>query len=136
MTTRSGSTHCLLKGIEKMVLAMKRTTFISGLLLILSGLALTYELSAQTKDQRTRYFCGVGRVVSIDEDKSGVTISHHSIEGYMPAMTMHFKAADTEVLGDVVAGDTVRFTLKDTPELTRLIYIEKIAPEPRRKRKR
>lgn len=119
-----------------MVLAMKRTTLITGMLLILNGLAFTYELSAQTKDQRTRYFCGIGRVVSIDEDKSGVTISHHAIEGYMPAMTMHFKAADTEVLGDIVAGDTVRFTLKDTPELTRLIYIETITREPRQKRKR
>lgn len=114
---------------------MKRTILI-GAVLIIGALALTQELTAQTKDQRTRYFCGIGRVVSIDEDKSGVTISHHAIEGYMPAMTMHFKTADTEVLGDVAAGDTVRFTLKDTSELTRLIYIEKIAPEPGRKRKR
>src|SRR5713226_9477498 len=97
---------------------------------------VSQELSAQTKDQRTRYFCGTGRVVSIDQDKSGVTISLHAIGGYMPAMTMHFKTADIEVLGDVAAGDTVRFTLKDTPELTRLIYIEKIAPEPRRRKKR
>ncbi len=115
---------------------MKRTTFLATVVLIIAALALTQELTAQTKQQRTRYFCGIGRVVSIDEDKSGVTISHHAIEGYMPAMTMHFKTADMEALGDVAAGDTVRFTLKDTPELTRLVYIEKIAPEPGPKRKR
>ena len=114
---------------------MKRRMFV-GAVLVIAALALTQEAAAQSKEQRTRYFCGIGRVVSIDEDKSGVTISHHAIEGYMPAMTMHFKTADTEVLGDVVAGDMVRFTLKDTPELTRLVYIEKIAPEPGRKRKR
>ncbi len=76
----------------------------------------------------------LGQVVSIDEDKSGVKISHHAIEGYMPEMTMHFKTKGADVLGDVNVGDTVRFTLKDSAELTRLIYIEKIAPErPRRK---
>ncbi len=115
---------------------MKRTTLIAALVLIVAVLAMTQELSAQTKNQRTRYFCGIGKVVSIDEDKSGIKINHHAIEGYMPAMTMHFKTDDADVIGDVKPGDTVRFTLKDTPELTRLIYIEKIAPEPRRKGKR
>ena len=33
-------------------------------------------------------------MVLIDKDKSGVTIAHQTIQGYMPAMTMHFKAAD------------------------------------------
>lgn len=113
---------------------MKRTTFLAAVALLIAALPLTQELMAQTKQQRTRYFCGIGRVVSIDEDRSGVKISHHAIEGYMSAMTMHFKTEDVNVIGDVKAGDTVRFTLKDTPELTRLIYIEKIAPEhPRQK---
>ncbi len=114
---------------------MKRITFV-GAVLVIAALALTQELTAQTKQQRTRYFCGIGQVISIDEDKSGVKISHRAIEGYMPAMTMHFKTEDADVIGDVKPGDTVRFTLKDTPELTRLIYIEKIAPEPGRKKKR
>jgi protein SCO1/2 len=104
-------------------------------LLVVAALSLTQELKSQTSEQPTRYFCGVGRVVSIDEDRSGVTIKHQTIEGYMPAMTMHFKAEDPEVMGDVAAGETVRFTLKDTPELTRLIYIEKIAPARSRRKK-
>src|SRR5262245_50546986 len=113
---------------------MKRTIFVSAIALMITVAAIAHELNPQTKDQRIRYFCGIGRVVSIDEDKSGVRISHRAIEGYMPAMTMHFKTEDATVIDDVKAGDTVRFTLKDTPELTRLIYIEKIALEaPRAK---
>jgi Cu/Ag efflux protein CusF len=54
----------------------------------------------------------------------------------MPAMTMHFKAADAEVLSGIGAEDQVRFTLKDTPELTRLIYIEKVASGVRQKKRR
>lgn len=106
------------------------------MLVIIALLPLTHHLSAQTRAHRTRYFCGIGTVVSIDEDKSGVKISHHAIEGYMPAMTMHFKTEDTNVIGEVKEGDTVRFTLTDTPDLTRLIYLEKIARErPRQKRR-
>jgi Cu/Ag efflux protein CusF len=122
--------------MREVMRAMKRTTFLAVVVLIIAALALTQELTAQTKEQRTRYFCAIGSVVSVDEDRSGVTISHHAIEGYMPAMTMHFKAVDMEVIGGVAAGDTVQFTLKDTPELTRLVYIEKVAREPLRKRKR
>ena len=94
------------------------------------------ELTSQTREQPTRYFRGNGSVVSIDEDKSGVTINHQTIKGYMPAMTMHFKTETPEVIGDVAAGDKVRFTLKDTPELTRLIFIEKIVPASTRSKKR
>ena len=115
---------------------MKRATFLATMVLLVAAVALTQETSAQTKNQRTRYFCGIGRVVSIDEDKSGVKISHHAIEGYMPAMSMHFKTEDAEVLAGVKVGDTVRFTLKDTPEQTRLIYIETIQPQHLRQRRR
>lgn len=114
---------------------MKRTILIAIIGILVHVLVLTHHLSAQTRVQPTRYFCGVGKVVSIDEDKSGVKISHREIDGYMPAMTMHFKAEDTDVVRDVSEGDTVRFTLKDTPELTRLVYIEKIAPERGRQKK-
>lgn len=104
--------------------------------LAIAMVMLNQELKAHGNQQRTRYFCGTGRVISIDEDKSGVTIAHQTIEGYMPAMTMHFKAADPEVLSDISAGDKVRFTLRDTSELTRLVYIERVAPKPRQRRER
>lgn len=104
--------------------------------LLIAMVMLNQELRAQANQQRTRYFCSTGQVISIDEDKSGVTIAHQTIEGYMPAMTMHFKAADPEVLSNTNAGDRVRFTLRDTPELTRLVYIERTAAKLRQSRKR
>ena len=122
--------------MKENVITMRRTTIIASMFVIVAVLALTHHLGAQTTTPRTKYFCGLGKVISVDEDKSGVKISHHAIEGYMPAMTMHFKTENGDVIGDVKAGDTVRFTLKDTPELTRLIYIEKIAPERQRQKRR
>jgi Cu/Ag efflux protein CusF len=84
---------------------MKKTVLVI-VALVVAMLLVNQELSAQA-NQRTRYFCGRGQVVSIDGDKSGITIAHQAIEGYMSAMTMHFKAADLEVLGYVGAGDRV-----------------------------
>jgi Cu/Ag efflux protein CusF len=114
---------------------MRRIFYILNALLVVAAFSMTQQLRSQTREQSTRYFCGIGRVVSIDGGKSGVTINHQTIKRYMPAMTMHFKAEDPEVMDHVVAGDTVRFTLKDTPELTRLIYIEKIVPTRSRQKK-
>ena len=114
---------------------MRRILFILTVLLIVATSSIGQGSSSQTKEQPARYFYGVGRVVSIDEDKSGVTIKHQTIEGYMPAMTMHFKAENPEVIGDVAAGERVRFTLKDTPELTRLVHIQRIVPAKSQRKK-
>ena len=113
---------------------VKQTILTLAMLIAVGGLA-PQELSAQTRTQPTRYFCGIGEIISIDADKSGLKLRHHAIDGYMSSMTMHFKIEGTDVLNEVKVGDNVRFTLKDTPELTRVIYIEKIAAEPRRKKK-
>ncbi|HEU0253646.1 MAG TPA: copper-binding protein [Pyrinomonadaceae bacterium] len=113
---------------------MRRILLILTALLIVATSSTGQELRSETKEQPARYFRGVGRVVSIDEDKSGVTINHQTIEGYMPAMTMHFKAENPKVIGDVAAGERVRFTLKDTPELTRLVHIQRIVPARSRRK--
>ena len=38
-----------------------------------------------------------GKVVSVDKDKSQVTISHEAVQGYMPAMTMPFTVNETDL---------------------------------------
>jgi Cu/Ag efflux protein CusF len=91
----------------------------------------TIHVVAQTSDrqssiERARYFCGRGEIVSLDEDRLSAIIKHERIEGFMEAMTMRFKAEDGDVLKHVSPGERVRFTLKDTPTVTRLVYIEKI----------
>ncbi len=104
------------------------------MVLLLSGAMLTIitiQGAAQTeKDQSLKeplkYYCGKGEVVSLDEDRMAAAIKHERIEGFMEAMTMRFKAEDSHVLKDISPGDRVRFTLKDTPSRTRLVYIERI----------
>jgi Cu/Ag efflux protein CusF len=90
----------------------------------------------QASTELPKYFCGKGEVISVDDDLSGVTIKHERIEGFMEAMTMHFKTESAEIARGIKPGDFVRFTLKDTSEKTRLVYIEKIEPPKRDKHKR
>jgi Cu/Ag efflux protein CusF len=89
----------------------------------------------QSSSERPKYFCGKGVVVSVDEDKSAVTIKHQRIEGFIKAMTMRFKTEDAQVSHKIKPGDFVRFVLKDTSERTRLVYVEKIEPPNRGKPK-
>ena len=53
-----------------------------------------------------------GTVVSVDKDKSKVTLDHKDIPGFMKAMTMPFNVADPNLLTDLKAGDEVRGRLK------------------------
>jgi Cu/Ag efflux protein CusF len=112
---------------------MPFSTFATVLLIVVGSSGIPRS-TAQSSTETPKYFCGKGEVVSVDEDQSGVTLKHQRIEGFMEAMTMHFKTEDAEVAKGIKAGDFVRFTLKDTSERTRLIYIEKIEPPKRRKR--
>lgn len=99
---------------------------LAAILLVVGGAEALAQPPGQSPTDRPRYFCGRGEVISVDEDKGGVTIKHQRIEGFMEAMTMHFKTEDAEVAQGIKPGDSVRFTLKDTSEKTRLIYVEKI----------
>lgn len=114
----------------------RRTILVSTISAFVAAGCFLSSASAQSAHQY-RYYCGKGVIVSIDEDRSGVTLKHQRIDGFMEAMTMHFKTEEPSVLDDVKAGDAVRFTLKDSSERTRLIYIEKLPAAPgHRSRKR
>jgi Cu/Ag efflux protein CusF len=108
---------------------------LATILLVIGGAQALAQPLGQSSTDRPRYFCGKGEVVSVDEDKGGVTIKHQRIEGFMEAMTMHFKTEEAEVAQGIRPGDSVRFTLKDTSEKTRLIHVEKIEPQNRNRRK-
>ncbi len=54
-----------------------------------------------------------------------LVITHGEIPGYMPAMTMGFRAASPKVIESVRVGDTVRFTLKGAPPNVLVTAIEK-----------
>jgi protein SCO1/2 len=52
-----------------------------------------------------------GKVVSVDRDKSQVTISHEDVKGYMPAMTMPFYVPSETDMQILAAHDQVTATL-------------------------
>lgn len=119
----------------------RRIKFFAVPALLCIGLLLHSPARSQSNGplpERPKYFCAHGKIISVDEGMAGAVIKHSEIEGFMGAMTMHFKAEDAEVLKGIKAGDTVRFSLKDTPNETLLVYVEKVAPPPtvRRKGKR
>ncbi len=117
-------------------IAQRRDAFstLATILLVIGGAQALAHPLGQSSTDRPRYFCGKGEVISVDEDKGGVTIKHQRIEGFMEAMTMHFKTEEAEVAKGIKPGDSVRFTLKDTSEKTRLIHVEKIEPPNHNKR--
>jgi Cu/Ag efflux protein CusF len=57
-----------------------------------------------------------------------LVITHGEIPGYMPPMTMGFRAASPKILESVKPGDAVRFTLRGTPPNLAVTAIEKTAP--------
>lgn len=54
-----------------------------------------------------------------------LVITHGEIPGYMPPMTMGFRAASPKVIEPVRIGDAVRFTLRGAPPNVLVTAIEK-----------
>jgi len=78
------------------------------------------EQTAVEREWRVR-----GVVRAILPDVGVVVISHEDIPGYMPAMTMGFRAAAPEIYQGVGVGDGVRFTLRGAPPNVTLTAIER-----------
>ena len=80
--------------------------------------------SAQTAS--IKMFEAVGVIQRLDPDHGVVVIKHEKIEGFMDAMTMPFHVERQELLSGLQPGDKVRFTLRDTPDQTHVVEIQKI----------
>ncbi len=61
-----------------------------------------------------REFQGQGVVRAILPELNVVVLTHNDIPGYMPPMTMGFRAASPTLLENVAVGDTVHFLLRGT----------------------
>lgn len=57
-----------------------------------------------------------------------IVLTHEEIPGYMPAMTMGFRAASPKIHEGVRVGDAVRFTLRGVPPSVAITAIEKAPP--------
>jgi Cu/Ag efflux protein CusF len=88
---------------------------------------LTGELAeARTAAAGPREYRSEGVVRAVLPDMNIVVITHAEITGYMPAMTMGFRAASPNIYETLDVGDAVRFTLRGTPPNLALVAVEKI----------
>lgn len=60
-------------------------------------------------------FTAQGVVRALVPEIGVVVLTHEAIGGFMPAMTMGFRARDPEALKGLAVGDVVRFTLRGIP---------------------
>jgi Cu/Ag efflux protein CusF len=58
---------------------------------------------------------GEGVVRAVLPDINVIVITHGELPGYMPAMTMGFRAATPKIQETVQVGDAVRFTVRGVP---------------------
>ncbi len=66
-----------------------------------------------------------GVVRAILPDINVLVVTHEDIPGYMPSMTMGFRAASPKIYDGVRIGDAVRFTLRGVPPNLAVTAIEK-----------
>jgi Cu/Ag efflux protein CusF len=73
-----------------------------------------------------RQYQSEGVVRAVLPEVGIIVLTHDEIPGYMPPMTMGFRAASPKIYETVAVGDAVRFTLGGTPPNLALTAIEKL----------
>jgi Cu/Ag efflux protein CusF len=87
---------------------------------------LTRELAEARAAAGPREYRSEGVVRAVLPDINVVVITHEEIPGYMPAMTMGFRATSPKIYEAVQIGDAVRFTLRGTPPNLAIEAVEKV----------
>jgi Cu/Ag efflux protein CusF len=88
---------------------------------------LTRDLAeARAAAAGPREYHGDGVIRAVLPDINVLVITHDEIPGYMPAMTMGFRATSPKIYETVQIGDAVRFTLRGTPPNLALVAVEKV----------
>jgi Cu/Ag efflux protein CusF len=91
---------------------------------------LTRELGeARAAASGPREYRSEGVVRAVLPDINVVVITHEEIAGYMPAMTMGFRASSPKIYETLDVGDAVRFTLRGTPPNLALVAVEKVTSQ-------
>jgi Cu/Ag efflux protein CusF len=89
-------------------------------------LELARALAATSGGEREFQVTGIVRAGL--PDIGMLVVTHGEIPGYMPPMTMGFRAASPKILESIKPGDAVRFTLRGTPPNLAITAIDKTAP--------
>ena len=73
-----------------------------------------------------REYQAEGVIRAVLPEMALVVITHEEIAGYMPAMTMGFRATSPRIYESVEVGDAVRFTLGGVPPNLTITAVEKL----------
>ena len=114
---------------------------------LLLGVAIGYvwssrqsaKINAELEDTRSRLAAVERRLESSREQEwhvrgvvrailpelNVVVLSHEELTGFMPAMTMGFRATSPALYNGIRVGDTVRFTVRGSPPNVAITAIEK-----------
>ena len=80
---------------------------------------------AEPRVSATRWV-GRGVVRGVLADMDVLVITHEELPGFMPAMTMGFRAASPRVYEGVAIGDEVRFVVEGTLPSVAITKVEKL----------
>ena len=98
--------------------------------LILSPLALSLLVGACGGGADQRQYTLQGQVLSVAADRLEASIKHEEIKGFMPAMTMPYKAADARQFEHLTAGDLITATLVVVSNGAYLKDVKKVGEAP------
>ncbi|MBI3029310.1 MAG: copper-binding protein [Candidatus Rokubacteria bacterium] len=82
---------------------------------------LTIQAGAAALEEREWAVRGVVR--SVIPEINVLVVTHEDIPGFMPSMTMGFRAANPKLYAGVQVGDLIRFTLKGVPPNVTIVAI-------------
>ena len=83
----------------------------------------TVSIQAGAAALEEREWAVRGVVRSVIPEINVLVVTHEDIPGFMPSMTMGFRAANPKLYAGLQAGDVIRFTLKGVPPNVTIVAI-------------
>jgi len=83
----------------------------------------TLTIQAGSSGLEERQWTVRGVVRSVIPEINVLVLTHEDISGFMPSMTMGFRAADPKLYNGLQVGDIIRFTLKGIPPNVMIVAI-------------
>ncbi len=97
---------------------------------MLPAIALSLLVGACAGPPDQRQYTLQGQVLSVAADRREANIKHEEIKGFMPAMTMPYKAAEGQQFENVAAGDLMTATLVVVSNGAYLKDVKKVGEAP------
>lgn len=84
---------------------------------------VTATIEALSVPGEERQWTARGVVRSVVPEINVLVLTHEDIPGFMPSMTMGFRAANRQLYDGLQVGDVIRFTLRGVPPNVTIVAI-------------